>query len=221
MNRNEIVRREIVTPGGLHIRSAAGGEESRTISGYSILFNVPSAPLYEDDEEVMREVIAPEAVTEELLRSSDIKMLLFHDRKLILARSVNGEGNLTYFIDDKGVGFNFEAPHTVDGDKALELVRNGVLTGCSFAFSTKYYDPDWVERKHETDADNKLSTTCVVRHISGIYDFSIVADPAYPDTSVEARELAERLRGEAPRVAADRSKQQVAEMRERAKNRII
>ncbi|MBO5246147.1 MAG: hypothetical protein J6B28_02680, partial [Eubacterium sp.] len=41
---------------------------------------------------------------------------------LILARSKNGKGTLTYSVDDKGVYFEFEAPKTVDGDKALELV---------------------------------------------------------------------------------------------------
>ena len=48
----------------LHVREAAEGEkESRTITGYAILFGVPSAPLYDYDDEEAREVIAPEAIT--------------------------------------------------------------------------------------------------------------------------------------------------------------
>ena len=44
--KNKVIRRCMCTPTGLHIREAAEGEEpSRTIIGYAILFNVPSAPL--------------------------------------------------------------------------------------------------------------------------------------------------------------------------------
>ena len=80
----------------LQVREAAEGEAaSRTITGYAILFNVPSAPLYSYDDEEAREVIAPGAVTKELLDGCDIKMTMFHNRQLILARSKNGAGTLS------------------------------------------------------------------------------------------------------------------------------
>ena len=51
---NEIITRTLHTAGDLHVREAEGGGESRTITGYDILFNTPSAPLWDDDDEEVR-----------------------------------------------------------------------------------------------------------------------------------------------------------------------
>jgi len=134
-------------------------------------------------------VIAPSAITRQLLNKCDIKFTMFHDRQLILARSNKGKGTLTYSVDGKGVAFSFDAPHTVDGDKALELVRRGDIRGCSFAFSTQYYNPDCVTRTEQT-VKGKRQITYTVKAITAVYDFTLAADPAYPDTSVSARERA-------------------------------
>lgn len=195
-NKDKVISRVLHTVTDLRVREAAEGEAaSRTISGYAILFNTPSAPLYSYDDEEAREVIAPGAVTKELLDGCDIKMTMFHNRQLILARSKNGTGTLTYGIDDKGVYFEFEAPNTADGDKALELVRRGDITGCSFMFTTHYYDSAYVARDVQR-VDGKTLITYTVNVVTGIYDFTLAADPAYPDTTceAEARELVTELR---------------------------
>ena len=194
-NINRNIRRELHTAGGeLCVRSSGEGELSgRTIEGYAILFDTPSAPFYEDEEEKIREVIDPSAITQELLDNSDIKFTLFHDRQLLLARSKQGQGTLSYSIDERGVKFCFDAPATADGDKAVELVRSGIIDGCSFAFSTHYYDRAYVDREVEKK-DGKTVVTCRVKLITGIYDMTLTPDPAYPDTSVEARELAKGMR---------------------------
>ena len=186
----ETLRRECVVREGVHLREAPEGQESRTIEGYAILFNTPSAVLWSEDDGKIeaREIIAPEAVTRELLDASDIKFTLFHDRQLILARSKEGQGTLSYDIDTRGVKFSFEAPHTADGDKAVELVRRGDLAGGSFAFSTYYWKSDYVDRNVETEATGKQLITYTVRQIVGVYDMTLAADPAYPDTSVSLRE---------------------------------
>lgn len=208
-----INKREIFTASQLRLREIDGIEESRTITGYAILFDVPSAPLYEDEEEVIREVIAPEAVSLELLDSSDIKMTMFHDRQLLLARSNKGSGTLSYGIDDKGVYFEFEAPDTADGDKAIELVKRGDIAGCSFAFSTRYYDRAFVEES--VVHGDKVEVTYRVKVITGIYDFTLAADPAYPDTSVEAREIVDALHQRRQR-ENEKIEKQIAEMRRAA-----
>lgn len=209
-NKDTVVNRMRHTPAGLHVREAQEGEAaSRTITGYAILFGVPSAPLYAYDDEEAREVIAPGAVTKELLDGCDIKMTMFHDRQLILARSKNGAGTLTYGVDDKGVYFEFEAPNTVDGDKALELVRRGDISGCSFMFSTHYYDAAYVSRDVQR-VNGKTMITYTVKVITGIYDFTLAADPAYPDTNceAEARELIKELH-----TPEGKQREQVREMR--------
>ncbi len=224
-NKNELITRLQHTVSDLHVREVEGSSASRTITGYAILFGVPSAPLYAYDDEEAREVIAPGAVTKELLDGSDIKMTMFHDRQLILARSRNGAGTLTYTVDDKGVAFEFEAPNTADGDKALELVRRGDISGCSFMFTTHYYDSAYVARDVQR-TDGKTVVTYTVNVITGIYDFTLAADPAYPDTNceAEARELVAALR-EADTPAEDpkqdeekeaKVREQVREMRRAA-----
>ena len=208
-----INKREIFTASQLRLREIDGKEESRIITGYAILFDVPSAPLYEDEDEVIREVIAPEAVSLELLDNSDIKMTMFHDRQLLLARSNKGSGTLSYGIDNRGVYFEFEAPDTADGDKAIELVKRGDIAGCSFAFSTRYYDRAFVEES--VVHGDKVEVTYRVKVITDIYDFTLAADPAYPDTSVEAREIVDALHQRQQR-EKEKIEKQIAEMRRAA-----
>ena len=172
------------TPCELQLREAEEGEESRLIRGYAILFDSPSIPLYKDTNGSGHEVISRDAITMDLLDKSDIKMTMFHDRQLLLARSRNGEGTLSYGIDERGVWFEFNAPHTTDGDKAVELVKRGDLAGCSFAFSTYYRDEDYVSRKRERDADGTTHTTYTVKKVLGVYDFTLTDNPVYPATSV-------------------------------------
>ena len=215
-NKNTVVNRTLHTVTDLRVReSREGGAAGRTITGYAILFGVASAPLYAFDDEEAREVIAPGAVPKELLDGCDIKMTMFHDRQLILARSKNGAGTLSYGVDDKDVWFEFEAPDTVDGDKALELVRRGDISGCSFMFSTHYYDSAYVSRDVRRESGKTL-ITYTVNVITGIYDFTLASDPAYPDTNceAEARELVEALRAPEPERPEDedRLRGQIREM---------
>lgn len=220
-NKDTVISRMLHTVTDLRVRETAVGEvESRTITGYAILFDTPSAPLYSYDDEEAYEVIARGAVTKELLDGCDIKMTMFHNRQLILARSKNGKGTLSYGVDDKGVYFEFEAPKTADGDKALELVRRGDIAGCSFMFTTHYYDSAYVARDVKR-VDGKTVITYTVNVITGIYDFTLAADPAYPDTNceAEARELVKELRTavepEQPK-NDEKMREQVREMRSAA-----
>jgi len=222
MNKTQIVKRTMLTVTDLHVREAGEGEQSRTIVGYAILFNTPSAPLWQDEDSEAREVIAPEAITKEVLDGCDIKMTMFHDRQLILARSRNGQGTLSYTVDEKGVAFEFEAPNTVDGDKALELVKRGDISGCSFMFTTRYYDDACVERSAKT-VNGYTTIIYRVKAVTGVYDFTLAADPAYPDTSVEAREFVTELKkdGEPEQTVQDEKyREQVSEMRQAA-SRVI
>ena len=194
--KTEIVKRTInIADANIHVRENADGKPSRTITGYAIVFGVESEPLWSDEESVAREVIDPTAITRDLLDQSDIKFTMFHDRQLILARSNQGKGTLSYNVDSKGVSFSFDSPNTVDGDKALELVRRGDISGCSFAFATYYGDPDFVERDSAV-VDGVDMITYHVKAITNIYDMTLAADPAYTDTTVstEERELVSHLR---------------------------
>lgn len=183
-----MIRRVVTNNASLQVREQDG--KPPRLTGYAIVFGTASLPLYSDDDETIREVIAPEAVTQQLLDTSDIVMTMFHNDSLILARSAAGKGTLSYSIDDHGVKFDFEPPQTEDGKKAVELVKRGDIAGCSFAFSTDYSDRESVERTTAMQ-DGKRITTYTVRKITGLYDFTLTPHPAYPATSVEAREAAQ------------------------------
>ena len=163
-------------------REATEGEkESRTIEGYAIVFGVESRILA-DYWDNYREIIEPGAITEERLKEMDIKMTMYHNREKILARSVNGEGTLKLSVDEVGVHYEFEAPNTVDGDTALELVKRGDLSGSSFMF--------WTDEKSGVSYEKRSDGIMLrrVKTIGMIYDMTIAADPAYEETTVAARE---------------------------------
>lgn len=162
--------------------AAEGGGESRTIEGYAIVFGVESRIL-SDYWDNYREIIEPGAITEERLKEMDIKMTMYHNREKLLARSNKGVGTLNITVDEVGVKYSFEAPDTVDGNTALELVRRGDLAGSSFM----YWTDEGSNVSYEKTAEGILLRH--VKKISQIYDMTIAADPAYNETTVTAREI--------------------------------
>lgn len=169
------------------LREAVEGEsDSRTIVGYAIVFGVESRIL-RDYWDNYREIIEEGAINEERLKEMDIKMTMYHNREKILARSFKGEGTLKLSVDKVGVKYEFEAPHTVDGDTALELVKRGDLTGSSFMFWTDEASGVTYEKREDGMMLRRVKT------IGMIYDMTIAADPAYNETTVEAREAIGRF----------------------------
>lgn len=184
-------KRTIAIVSGLRIREATDGAESRTIEGYALKFGVRSRLLC-DWWNNYYEVLEPGCVTREMLDKQDIKLTMFHDRQLVLARSNKGHGTLSYEVDKVGVKFWAEMPHTVDGDKALELVSRGDIAGCSFIYSTDEGDSENAvsyERLDEKGDDGEDILLRHVKRIDNVYDFTITTDPAYEQTDVSKREV--------------------------------
>lgn len=184
-------KRTIAIVSGLRIREATDGAESRTIEGYALKFGVRSRLLC-DWWNNYYEVLEPGCVTREMLDKQDIKLTMFHDRQLVLARSNKGNGTLSYEVDKVGVKFWAEMPHTVDGDKALELVSRGDIAGCSFIYSTDEDDSENAvsyERLDEKGDDGEDILLRHVKRIDNVYDFTITTDPAYEQTDVSKRDV--------------------------------
>ena len=160
------------------IGTAPVAGDGRIISGYAIVFDVESRVLAGWDGDFV-EVIERGAVDAELIANSDVKALFNHCESMLLARSVNGVGTLKLEIDERGLRFEFEAPNTSLGNDVLELVKRGDLQGCSFAFTA---DEEFVQ--YSRDGDRRLRR---VKKLSGLYDVSIVVNPAYTQTSVDIR----------------------------------
>ena len=87
-------------------------------------------------------------------------------------------------VDERGVNFEFEAPNCDLGDRCLEMVRRGDYSGCSFEFMPKDYE---VERTK--GADGKDEVKIIHKEFEFISALTIGMDPAYRQTTVNAREI--------------------------------
>lgn len=179
-NNQQQEKREVRTCGiDISIREAEGSE-SRVIQGTAIVFNAESEVL--DDWGVkFREVIKPEAAQMAFINTQDIKLNLLHDRKDTIGRCRMGKGNMRISVDGKGVNFEVDVPKCDIGDRALELVKAGVYTGCSFEFTPEDYEVE------ERGANKEVRITH--KKFKSITAFTLAMDPAYSQTTVNAREL--------------------------------
>lgn len=153
--------------------------EGRNVTGYAVVFNSLSVDLGG-----FREIIAPTAISQDLLDNSDVVFNYNHDNSKVLARYNKGYGTLMLNIDEQGLRFSFEMPNTTVGNDLLELMSRGDISKCSFCFSLDPADDEadsWVRNNDEI-----IRT---INKISGLYDCSIVTNAAYPDTEVSARSL--------------------------------
>ena len=159
--------------------------EGRIIEGYAIVFNQESKVIYDAERQLaFVEIIERGAVTKDLLLACDIKAVLEHDKRRLLARSRYGNGSLSLSIDDYGLKYRFESPHTVDGDFAIEMIIRGDIFGSSFAYYTNDKDKAKVSYSKK---DGMLLRT--VHQIDQISDVSPVTDPAFYGTDVTVRSL--------------------------------
>lgn len=153
--------------------NATSTSESRHIEGYAIVFNSLS-----NDLGGFREIIEQGAITDELIKNSDILCLMNHDIKRgVLARSYQGRGSLKLEIDEHGLHYSFDAPNTDLGDEVLEGIRRGDISKCSFAFVCG--EDNWTK-------DENGEYIRHVKKIKNLYDVSLVYHPAYEETEVKA-----------------------------------
>lgn len=189
--------------------------ESRHIDGYSIVFNSRSHNLGGFVEQIL-----PSAL-DGVLERSDVKLLLNHNEERgILGRSKRGSGSLKLVVDDKGLRFETDAPKTALGDEALEYLRRGDATQCSFAFTVAEGGDRW-----EKEADGTYLRT--ISAFDRLYDCSILTcTPAYEATSVSCRsfdefkekEEAERLEEE--RLQKEKEEQEARDAEEEKKKQL-
>ena len=158
--------------------------ESRRIEGLAVVFESWSEDLG------FREIIKSGAITEDVIKNSDIVATYNHIDSNLLARSKYGEGTLELTIEPDGLHVAFDAPNTQLGNDILFHLRAGNISSMSFAFTI----PDEEGAQQWYEEDGVLYR--VINKIDKLYDVSCVNYPAYSDTSVFARsiELADEAR---------------------------
>lgn len=152
--------------------------DSRTVEGYAVVFNSQSEDLG------FYETINPAAITEEVLKRSDVFCLFNHDQDKVLARSKYGTGSLQLQLDERGLKYTFQAPNTDLGNELLEYLKRGDIESSSFAFVVS---ADEGSEVWETRADGRQYRE--ILKIDELFDVSPVFNPAYSSTSVSQRAL--------------------------------
>jgi len=162
--------RRTFTVRDIEARQAEDG--TMRMAGYAAVFNEPSVPL------PFIEKIAPGAFRKTLSETPDVRLLVNHEG-LPMARTKNGTMRLTE--DERGLYFEAELANTQEARDLYTLVERGDVDQMSFAFRV-------IRQKWNDDRTERSLTE--VSLADG--DVSIVTYPAYPATSVEAREAIKR-----------------------------
>jgi HK97 family phage prohead protease len=160
------IERRTFTVRDVEARQAEDG--TMTLRGYAAVFNDASVPL------PFIETIAPGAFRKTLSETPDVRLLINHEG-LPLARTKNG--TLTLTEDDRGLYMDAQIADTNEGRDLYKLVERGDVDQMSFAF--RVIRQKWSE-------DRTTRTLTEVSLADG--DVSVVTYPAYPTTTVEARE---------------------------------
>jgi len=181
MEENRLQHRVAYQPSGLVMREEEGIEPS--ITGVAIVSEAEII-LYEGPDYREMEVIDPSCISKEFIDTQDIKLNLLHERELSFARCNKGAGSLILDTREDGLHFEVPVPDCDLGKRARALIGNGTYTGCSFEFWPKDYEV--TERE---GADGKKEY--LIRHtaFARIGAITIGMDPAYSQTSVNAREM--------------------------------
>lgn len=159
------IERRTFTVRNIETREADG---AMRLSGYAAVFNDSSVPL------PFSERIAPGAFRKTLSETPDVRLLINHEG-LPLARTKNG--TLTLSEDEVGLRFDADLPDTSEARDLWTLIQRGDVDQMSFAFRVI---------RQKWSADRTERTLTEVSLADG--DVSVVTYPAYPTTSVEARE---------------------------------
>lgn len=153
----------------VELRAEGGGDDQLVIAGQAVVYNQLSVPIGPG----FREKIIPGAFADSLKK--DVVALWNHDTNLVLGRTGNGTLQLT--DTDTALEFRLTLPDTQWGRDAWESIRRRDVQAVSFGFQV-------LEDKWEK------GTPPIRQVLKGeIVEISPVVFPAYPQTTVSAREV--------------------------------
>jgi HK97 family phage prohead protease len=186
------VERRYAHIANLETRDNGDPESLFSATGRAIVFN-----RYSLDLGGFKERITPEAVRDAMeAEDADYHLLWDHDTTLVLARNRNGTLKADIVLDDEegngGVDFWSRVAKTSYAADLRVLMDRKDIDECSFAFTVAPGGEEW-----ELDDDGNITRT--VTKIKRLWDLTICARGAYPDTqSASVRSFAAeaaRVRG--------------------------
>ena len=147
-------------------------DQEGQIEGYAAVFNQWSEIMWS-----FKERIKPGAF-KKTIKDADIRALFNHDPNYVLGR--NKSETLELSEDSKGLQFRVTPPDAQWANDLYVSVKRGDIDQASFGFEA--VRDEWDHNKEPAERD-----LIEVK----LFDVSIVTYPAYPQTSVSARSLAE------------------------------
>ena len=137
----------------------------------------------------------------------DVRFLVNHKIDMIpLARSRNNTENSTMqmSVDDDGMGIrvDLDTENNADARSLYSAVSRGDITGMSFMFVVDRDSWDDIDTEHPTRH---------VRSIRQVMEVSAVTFPAYSQTSIQARGIADAL--DSAKASLDSERAKVAELK--------
>lgn len=156
---------------------AEGDDGNRVLVGYAATFNARSELI----GGAFREEIAPGAFADVL--GTDVRALYNHDPSMVLARTTNG--TLQLAEDEHGLRVAITLPRTSYADDLWTLVQRGDVNQMSFGFTVGKSGQEW--RKDAGVAVRRVTK------VSRLIDVSPVTYPAYPQTSIQTRDIEDAL----------------------------
>lgn len=163
------------------IRAEQNEERGNYIEGRAIVYGQTTNLGWYD------ETIAPGALKDTDLR--DVRLLVNHNTDMIpLARSRNNNANSTMqlSVDDEGlvIRANLDTENNTDAKALYSATQRSDISGMSFMFVVDKDSWDDLESDHPTRT---------ITGIKRVLEVSAVTFPAYSQTSLEARGLADAL----------------------------
>ena len=163
------------------INATESEEKGKYIEGRAIVYNQRTNLGWYD------EIIASDALKDTDLR--DVILLLNNNTDMIpLARSRNNNANSTMqlSVDGEGMGIraNLDVENNTDARNLYSAIERGDISGMSFMFVVDKDSWDDVDSEHPTRT---------ITGIKRVMEVSAVIFPAYSQTSLEARGLADAL----------------------------
>ena len=163
------------------INATENEERGKYIEGRAIVYNQRTNLGWYD------EIIASDALKDTDLR--DVRLLVNHNTDMVpLARSRNNNANSTMqlSVDEEGllIRANLDTENNNDAKALYSAIERGDLDGMSFMFVVDKDAWDDVDSEHPTRT---------ITGIKRVLEVSGVTFPAYSQTSIQARGLADAL----------------------------
>lgn len=163
----------VANVGDWEIRHSGRKDEAFTVRGYPAVYNALS-----HDLGGFREKIDHGAFDEVLATDPDVHFLWDHDTKYVGARTRNG--TLSLRSDDNGLFIDAQVGNYSWAKDLRTALERGDISQGSFAFNVGEGGDEW-----DVDEESE-KVTRTIRNVAGLYDVTVTAQGAYPQTSLAA-----------------------------------